>query len=360
MSSALLGPALALFALALSLSLRRHRAAQILLVLMLAGTALLGTPLLDDDPASRGSEAVTMFAPWLLLIAAAVPEPPLRSRRMAGFVLLTLIAIWLTMAAPPHVWDALLRNLPFNPGATRPSRAAAWMTTLAAALALLRWLMRGSPLDFGLSIALGAAALGFVAAIGGGLGSWLGVASCIALVSVVYATYRMALLDALTGLPNRRALDEALSRQSGAYSVAMVDVDHFKLFNDTHGHDAGDRVLVAVARSLAHTPRADAYRFGGEEFCLLFRHPDDAAASCEIARSRVEGLNVALPRKRAKAGTKAPVEKTKSVQVTVSIGVARREPGRDLPDEALKRADQALYKAKGKGRNQVVLDKMRA
>jgi diguanylate cyclase (GGDEF)-like protein len=358
MSSVLFGPALALFALALSLSLRRYRAAQALCALLLAGTALLGVPLLDPELAARGREAVPMFLPWLLLAAAAVPEPPLRSRRMATFVLWCLVAVWLTTSAPPHVWERLALNLPFDPGATRPARAAAWLTAFAAAIVLLRWLLRGAPLDFGLSLAFAAVALGFLGGLGASLGAWIGCACVIALVSVVYATYRMALLDALTGLPNRRALDEALSRQSGAYAVAMVDVDHFKQFNDTHGHDAGDRVLVTVARALSRTPKAHAFRFGGEEFCLLFRHADSAGESCEVARERVEALRVELPRKRSKAGSRA--DKPKAVSVTVSIGVARREPGRDLPDEALKRADQALYKAKAKGRNQVVVDRTKA
>ena len=359
MTSALLGPALALFALALSLSLRRHRAAMVLLVLWLGGTALLGAPLLHEPLAARGRDAVALFAPWLLLLAVAVPEPPLRSRRMAAFVLLALVAVWLSASAPPHVWDGLLNWLPFNPGRTRPAQAAAWMTLAAALLALLRWLLRGAPLDFALALSLGAVALGFVAAVGGGLGGWLGIASALALVGVIVATYRMALLDALTGLPNRRALDETLARQSGAYALAMVDVDHFKQFNDTHGHDAGDRVLVAVARTLARTPHAHAFRFGGEEFCLLFRRADDAAAACEVARQRVEALRVTLPRKRPAKGAAARSDAPKQVQVTISLGVARREPGRDAPEDALKRADQALYKAKAKGRNQVVQDKTR-
>ena len=357
MSSALFGPAAALFALALSLSLRRHRAAQVLLVLLLGGVALLGVPLTSTSLAARGRDAVAMFAPWLFLFAAAIPEPPLRSKRMALFVLLALIGVWLTTAAPPHVWEKLLDALPFNPGTTRPSSAAAWLVAFAALLFLIRWLLRGAPLDLGLTLALASVAIGYVTH-SGDLSTWLAAASMIALASVIVATYRMALLDALTGLPNRRALDETLARQSGAYAVAMVDVDHFKQFNDTHGHDAGDRVLIAVARALAHTPHASAFRFGGEEFCLLFRRADEAAAACELARQRVEALAVTLPRKRGK-GANAKLEAPKTVQVTISIGVAKREPGLDAPDEALKRADQALYKAKGKGRNQVVADKSR-
>src|SRR4029077_7824091 len=89
-------------------------------------------------------------------------------------------------------------------------------------------------------------------------------------VEIFIALYCCAFVDALTGLPNRRALDEALARLSGDYALAMVDVDHFKQFNDTHGHDAGDRVLRSVAQQLRATRGGQAFRYGGEEFCLLF------------------------------------------------------------------------------------------
>ena len=166
--------------------------------------------------------------------------------------------------------------------------------------------------------------------------------------------------DVLTGLPNRRALDETLARLSGDYALAMVDVDHFKQFNDKHGHDAGDRVLAAVARSLAQTRAAQAFRFGGEEFCLLFRRPDVAKAACEEARVAIEALRVALPPKpvtakpaRSAKGTSKP-PKRPAVQVTASIGVAQRGAARRAVEDVLKAADQCLYKAKDKGRNQVV------
>src|SRR5437879_6962780 len=96
----------------------------------------------------------------------------------------------------------------------------------------------------------------------------------------------MAYQDGLTGLPGRRAFAEALLRLGGQYSVAMVDVDHFKRFNDTYGHDVGDQVLKMVAARLGGVGGGGAsYRYGGEEFAVLF--PGKAAAQAEPAMEEV-------------------------------------------------------------------------
>jgi len=181
-------------------------------------------------------------------------------------------------------------------------------------------------------------------------------AGLCALFAVLYASYRMAFMDALSGLPNRRALDETLAQLSGDYAIAMVDVDHFKSFNDTHGHAAGDRVLQAVAQQLRRERRGRAFRYGGEEFCLLFtgsRH-HDAVAMCDETRARIEATRVRVRSNPAK-GKRAQNERADTeVKVTASIGVAFRDEQARFASEVIKAADQALYKAKAKGRNRVV------
>ncbi len=344
------------FALVLALILRRHRAAQVLGVLLPASLALAAPALLPATFAARAAAAVTMFAPWLLLYAAAVREPPLRSRRMALYAACLGLAAWLVAAAPAHVWSALEDALPLTPGTWRPAWAAAGFTALAAAIMLLRWLLRGLPLDLGLALALAAVAAGHLGLGGGDPAAWLAIAIGLATLALVHAAHRMALLDALTGLPNRRALDETLARLTGHYALAMVDVDHFKQFNDSHGHDAGDRVLIAVAHQLARTRGAEAFRFGGEEFCLVFRRPGDPVAACEDARARIEAARIALPKKRAGKG-KAVSTAPRTVQVTASFGLATRDANRRLPADVLKAADQCLYRAKQSGRNRVVVQK---
>ena len=90
-------------------------------------------------------------------------------------------------------------------------------------------------------------------------------------ISLAHEGFHMAFRDELTGLPGRRALNEKLQRMGRIYTLAMADVDHFKVFNDTHGHDVGDQVLRMVAAQLRRVSGGGhAYRYGGEEFTLVF------------------------------------------------------------------------------------------
>ncbi len=139
----------------------------------------------------------------------------------------------------------------------------------------------------------------------------------------------------------------------------MVDVDHFKQFNDTYGHDAGDVVLRSVARLLRRHGGGTAFRYGGEEFCLVYegRRADGAPQHCEAARAKVQDTRIAVPpRAKTRRSADAPPSKKKldQVSVTISVGCAKRGEGRRPAHEVLKQADQALYKAKQKGRNRVV------
>jgi diguanylate cyclase (GGDEF)-like protein len=183
-------------------------------------------------------------------------------------------------------------------------------------------------------------------------------------------SWRMAFRDALTGLPNRRALEEQLRALVPPYTVAMIDVDHFKKFNDTHGHDIGDQVLKLVATRLADVSGGGrAFRYGGEEFTVLFpgARVADVMGHLEALRGNVEMYKMTLrgadrPKDREE-GTKRRVareaapgdfERTDQLlSVTVSIGAA--EPGRRLKTsaEVVKGADEALYRAKERGRNRV-------
>jgi GGDEF domain-containing protein len=144
----------------------------------------------------------------------------------------------------------------------------------------------------------------------------------------------------------------------------MVDVDHFKRFNDRHGHDVGDQVLRMVATRLARAPGGGkAYRYGGEEFTLLFagRTREETLPHLEAARAAVEDARFALRGHRRPRGSSAKEGATKrkgapssrDLSVTVSIGIADSTGTDPSPEGVLKKADQALYRAKRKGRNQV-------
>jgi len=120
---------------------------------------------------------------------------------------------------------------------------------------------------------------------------YLATAALILIVAVVEASYHMAYQDSLTGLPARRALNEALLRLGGDYTVAMLDVDHFKRINDHHGHDVGDQVLKMIAAKLAQVSGGGkAYRYGGEEFAVIFagRGAEECLSDLEALRQTVE------------------------------------------------------------------------
>lgn len=155
---------------------------------------------------------------------------------------------------------------------------------------------------------------------------------------------RLATRDPLTGLLNRRAWfveAENATRAKGSASVVLFDVDHFKRVNDTFGHDGGDLILTAVARSLSSHP-GRAARVGGEEFAFMLPGIAEPAAYQEAERLRKEiaGTSVALPDGQV-------------LSVTVSLGVAQHRPGQNV-DAWMKAADVALYAAKARGRNRSV------
>ncbi len=163
---------------------------------------------------------------------------------------------------------------------------------------------------------------------------------------------RYALIDELTGLENRRAGMESLSqawsvseRSGEPVSMMMIDIDRFKQVNDSHGHAVGDKVLIEVAATMRQSARKgdSVCRMGGEEFLVLCRN-----ASLESTRHAAERLRKAVSRLRV------GVEQAQ-LGVTISIGVASREPGMADPGSLVNAADKALYGAKKKGRNRTCM-----
>ncbi|AZE51592.1 GGDEF domain protein [Pseudomonas chlororaphis] len=181
--------------------------------------------------------------------------------------------------------------------------------------------------------------------------------------AVAHEAYQMAFRDELTGLPGRRALNERMQRLGRNYVLAMSDVDHFKKFNDTHGHDVGDQVLRLVASKLSKVSGGGrAYRYGGEEFAVVFagKTLDECMPHLEVIRETIANYNIQLrnqenrPQDDQQGRQRRGAAVASSVSVTVSIGVAERQMEHRSPEEVLKSADQALYSAKGAGRNCVM------
>jgi len=164
---------------------------------------------------------------------------------------------------------------------------------------------------------------------------------------------RLSSLDGLTHIANRGAFDERLIRtwddhraRGASLAVLLCDIDSFKAYNDTYGHLAGDATLASVAGTLASVARSPAdlaARYGGEEFALLLANckAPEAAVVAQRLLDTVRALGI----EHRESGV-VPV-------VTISIGVAVHVPNGNSPEELVRRADQALYRAKAEGRNRV-------
>ncbi len=166
-------------------------------------------------------------------------------------------------------------------------------------------------------------------------------------------SYRLAFYDELTALPGRRALMEDMAKLGRKYSLAMVDIDHFKKFNDSYGHDTGDDVLKMVASILSNVEGGGkAYRYGGEEFTVLFssKSVDEALRSMDRLRQDIEFAPFTVRNGK----NKKKILKPRKVSINISGGVVEKEGKDKDPLAVMKRADNALYKAKRSGRNKVV------
>jgi len=251
------------------------------------------------------------------------------------------------------------------------------------------------------------------APVGRASDAYVATAALILAASLIETSYILAYHDELTGIRGRRAFNESLHSLDHQYAIAIVDIDHFKKFNDTYGHDVGDQVLCMVAARLSEV-RGDgrAFRCGGEEFAIVFHatsakeafdHLESLRQSIEkstfqlrgterraerlaerVAESknnlrktpRVDPLNPVQSvlwndlrtnksdrrkpaKKRATEAIRVPSPSNSSpdrLSVTVSIGVAESSTRYREPERVIRAADQALYRAKRKGRNRVELD----
>lgn len=174
------------------------------------------------------------------------------------------------------------------------------------------------------------------------------LASLILLYCNFFLSWSKAYVDDLTQVLGRRALNEALARLSGNYAIAMVDIDHFKKFNDTYGHAAGDEVLREVAALLSASSAGQVYRYGGEEFSVLYSN-----TAADLAAERMEETRRALAETKIPLNGSAPKKREKKVTVHISVGVSEQTRKNDTPEKVLRAADAALYRAKEGGRNRV-------
>jgi len=355
--------ALAALALLLAWRFRRSRLAIATAVVATAGFLLRG-PLAGLESASFTSAETAALATLLPLNLAAVAL--LGDRPLLGIG--PLLHLGAVVAQP---W--LVRQLLSSAAAGPSGAAAGWAELLsspqtpvtaflvASALALLALIFRNAPFEVGLMWALAACALAVLGPLQGSPPALaLTAAQLMLLFAFLEASYRLAFDDELTGLPGRRSLEEALTSLGGTYSLAMIDIDHFKRFNDRFGHAAGDQVLRMLAAELGRVGGGGrAYRYGGEEFTLLFPGVEarEARAHLEELRRTIaeRRFNLRSPNRPRKKPRNPPrrASQGRQVRIAVSIGVAGPKPSRPSPAEVLRAADRALYRAKRAGRNRV-------
>lgn len=388
----------AVFVLGMVLAWRFHssRILFTLLTLLLAQRALgffsAGRAISASGPGRIAFEAVAFLLPLNFIVFALVKENGLTLRAVASrLTLLFFESVFVAVICGPGAvrGPGFLHASFFGrqPGTHVPQLAFATFSA-AFAFLLIRFLLYRKPVESGLLWSLAAA---FCSLYAGGVdrtaNAFMATAGLILVASIIENSYLLAYHDELTNLPGRRAFNEALLRLEVPYTIAVVDIDHFKRFNDTFGHDTGDQVLRMVAANLARVSGGGrAYRVGGEEFTILFpgkalrdtrthlellraaieastfrlrggeerRHPIRAAgqASPERRRPKQTGEDRRTPaRKPQRIKRLAP--DASSLSVTVSVGAA--EPGTKMKEveQVIKAADKALYRAKQSGRNRI-------
>jgi len=325
-------------------------------------------------------QALAVLIPVNFILIALMHERGLTAESLApiGLLLfvqsLTVAVFWGSSAGRP---SPLVHARHF--GDPVPiARYAIVVIVAAAILLLVRFLLMRKPVESALFWSLSSIALALRSTEMPRTSTlYWATAACILAISIVENSYLLAYHDELTTLPSRRAFNDALLRLKDPYSIAVVDIDHFKRFNDTYGHDTGDQVLRLVAAKLARvTGGGQAYRCGGEEFMILFpgktsaevvEHLEDLRKKIESSEFHVRGND----RRQAHRGPDRRNERSRvrarrghiirqlaegnsadALSVTVSVGLATSHESSDT-ESVVKSADKALYRAKEAGRNRV-------
>ncbi len=344
---------LAAVGMALSAGFNRSRVFVVLLLLGLAETAL-ALPAPAGFDARLYEAAVFYFAAVLLPLNILVfsllrekglftPAGRTRLALVAGQILLAAV---LVASQDREVAAFIARDSLALKGTTALPRTAVALIAAGTAVLALKQFRRSAPVEGAFFYTLPAVAAAFHFREPAALPLFFAAAAAMLTVAAIEDSYSIAYRDELTGLPSRRALQEELARLGDKYTIAMVDIDHFKQLNDKYGHDVGDDALRLVAALVMEVPGGGrSFRYGGEEFAVVFPGVglEEALPCLEEVRQRIAARAFVV------RGTKA----AKRVAVAVSIGAAEGGGRQGPPEQTLKRADEALYRAKEQGRNRV-------
>ncbi|WP_146171198.1 diguanylate cyclase [Saccharospirillum sp. MSK14-1] len=329
-----------------------HRTAWLTLLLVLMTVCLSQEAIIEPGP------ALAVWLAWLW--AFWRPDKPLRlTGSWLSLAVLMIIALWPWWPFLPTTWQQWPQTRwPQALPIVQISPVILTLIFLSGLSALFRFVLKPSASWpwHGLGVLLTA------------ILSWQGEQAAslvwIALAVVIGATiltdaYSVAYRDALTNIPNRRALSQSLRTLGRRYAIAMADVDHFKSFNDTWGHETGDQVLRVVASILTkHRMPVKAFRYGGEEFTLVFRGMtrEEATPILDELRERIADYPLMVRKSDRPSSSKdgkrhrGNTGSAKKVSISASFGVSDDRHAHS-PEDAIQRADKALYKAKQAGRN---------
>ncbi|WP_430473081.1 diguanylate cyclase [Thalassospira lucentensis] len=326
----------------------RGRAVFVMLLLLVCYWLLVGNgaEFQPDGLAFLRIATLYLIPVNLLVLGFTVERGVLNPRGIARMLILGLqIFVMLMLAGQPDVGSALYHLLDTRFFAsTGILNAMPHPAMILSMLAIILLLIRHKPLETSFAAAIIAITVATVMGPGAIQYGYL-AATAVVLAGLAQEAWRMAFVDDLTGLAGRRALGHAMAELGSQYTIAMLDVDHFKKFNDTYGHDVGDIVLKKVARELARVGGGGkAFRYGGEEFTVVFagRSAEKSYEPLDALRKRIAENKITVP------------EKNKTVSVTISVGLSERDEDETDPWGVLKRADKKLYEAKQSGRNRVV------
>ena len=345
-------------------------------------------------PGRTAVALAALLVPLNFIVFAAMRERGLIIAGIAPrFGLLFLESVVFAVLCRPENSPA---NPPHHGAAAIPLWTLLLLTSIAAiAVFVRRFFQTRKPIEPGFVWSVAAVFMWLqFAPVGKASDAYVATAALILAASLIETSYVLAYHDELTGIRGRRAFNESLLSLDQQYAIAIVDIDHFKKFNDTYGHDVGDQVLCLVAKRLSQVGGdGQAFRCGGEEFAIVFRNTsakeafeylDALRQIIEKSTFQVRGADrravrrgeqrgerraernaetrsdrrAAEPdrRKPAKKKTAAsPNQQPDHLSVTVSIGVAEPSTRNRQPERVIQAADQALYRAKHKGRNRVEL-----
>ncbi len=355
-------------------------------------------------PGRTAVALAALLVPLNFIVFAAMRERGLIIAGVAPrFALLFLESVVFAVLCRPE-------NSSANPHHSGAAAIPLWillLLTFVAAIAVFvrRFFQTRKPIEPGFVWSVAAVFMWLqFAPVGKASDAYVATAALILAASLIETSYVLAYHDELTGIRGRRAFNESLLSLDQQYAIAIVDIDHFKKFNDTYGHDVGDQVLCMVAKRLSQAGGdGQAFRCGGEEFAIVFRntsakeafdHLDalrqiiekstfhmrgsDRRAEREAERTADASAEKSSNRRAVELDRRKPAKKKAGLRrdgrirpssgaqpranqqpdhlsVTVSIGVAEPSTRYRQPEQVIQAADQALYRAKNKGRNRVEL-----